>query len=128
LGEVIEWLGDEADREWERAKDGLSDGYGGFDAYMRTIQHCQDMLMDDTAEHGKPDEGDDEMNPEDNPMPLVSECNPVDAVECPCCLTVFRVRTLMTDGAGRLMRDEYETIPMFCPMCGGRLEQSERKE
>ncbi len=28
----------------------------------------------------------------------------------------------------RLMRDEYETIPMFCPMCGGRLEQSERKE
>lgn len=64
-----------------------------------------------------------------NPMPLVSECNPVDAaVECPCCLTVFRVRTLMTDGAGRLMRDEYETIPMFCPMCGGRLEQSERKE
>lgn len=50
------------------------------------------------------------------------------AVECPCCLTVFRVRTLMTDGAGRLMRDEYETIPMFCPMCGGRLEQSERKE
>lgn len=43
------------------------------------------------------------MNPEDNPMPLVSECNPVDAVECPCCLTVFRVRTLMTDGNGRLM-------------------------
>lgn len=38
-------------------KDGLSDGYGGFDAYTRTIQHCQDMLMDDTAEHGKPDEG-----------------------------------------------------------------------
>ena len=38
LGEVIEWLGDEADREWERAKDGLSDGYGGFDAYTRTIQ------------------------------------------------------------------------------------------
>lgn len=26
------------------------------------------------------------------------------------------------------MWDEYETIPMFCPMCGGRLEQSERKE
>lgn len=74
------------------------------------------------------DEGDDEMNPEANPMPLVSECNPVDAVECPCCLTVFRVRTLMTDGNGRLMRDEYETIPMFCPMCGGRLEQSGRKE
>lgn len=128
LGEVIEWLGDEADREWERAKDGLSDGYDGFDAYTRAIQHCQDMLMDDTAEHGKPDEGDDEMNPEDNPMPLVSECNPVDAVECPCCLTVFRVRTLMTDGNGQLMGDGYEAIPMFCPMCGGRLEQSERKE
>ena len=63
------------------------------------------------------------MNPEANPMPLVSDCNPVDAVECPCCLTVFRVRTLMTDGAGRLMRDEYETIPMFCPMCGGRLDR-----
>ncbi len=30
LAEVINWLGDEADREWERAKDGLSDGYGGF--------------------------------------------------------------------------------------------------
>ena len=45
------------------------------------------------------------MNPEANPMPLVSECNPVDAVECPCCLTVFRVRTLMTDGNGRLMGD-----------------------
>ena len=28
----------------------------------------------------------------------------------------------------RLMRDEYETIPMFCPMCGGWLEQLERKE
>lgn len=38
------------------------------------------------------------------------------------------VRTLMTNGAGWLIRDEYETIPMFCPMCGGRLEQSERKE
>lgn len=59
------------------------------------------------------------MNPEANPMPLVSDCDPVDACECPCCSTVFRVRTLMTDGAGRLMRDEYETIPMFCPMCGG---------
>lgn len=57
LAEVIDWLGDEADREWERAKDGLSDGYDGFDAYTRAIQHCQDMLMDDTAEHGKPDEG-----------------------------------------------------------------------
>lgn len=68
------------------------------------------------------------MNPEDNPMPLVSDCDPVDACECPCCSTVFRVRTLMTDGNGRLMRDEYETIPMFCPMCGGRLEQPERKE
>lgn len=57
LAEVIDWLGDEADREWERAKDGLSDGYDGFNAYTRAIQHCQDMLMDDTAEHGKPDEG-----------------------------------------------------------------------
>lgn len=43
LGEVIDWLGDEADREWERAKDGLSDGYGGFDAYTRAIEHCQEV-------------------------------------------------------------------------------------
>lgn len=35
LGEVIEWLGNEADREWERAKDGLSDGYGANDANLR---------------------------------------------------------------------------------------------
>lgn len=46
----------------------------------------------------------------------------------PLLLDGIPVRALMTDGAGRLMRDEYETIPMFCPMCGGRLEQSERKE
>lgn len=39
------------------AQEGLSDGYDGYDAYTRTIGHCQDMLMDDTAEHGKPDEG-----------------------------------------------------------------------
>lgn len=57
LAKVIDWLGNEADKEWERAKDGLSDGYDGFDAYTRTIEHCQDMLLDDTAEHGKPDEG-----------------------------------------------------------------------
>lgn len=53
----LKWLKAQADSEWECAKDGLSDGYGGFDAYTRAIQHCQDMLMDDTAEHGKPDEG-----------------------------------------------------------------------
>ena len=53
LGEVIDWLGDEADREWERAKDGLSDGYGGFDAYTRAIQHCQDMIIEDEASSGK---------------------------------------------------------------------------
>lgn len=55
------------------------------------------------------------MNPEDNPMPLVSECNPVDAVECPCCLTVFRVRTLMTDGEraahGRRVRGHPHVLP-----------------
>lgn len=49
LAEVIDWLGDEADREWERAKDGLSDGYGGFDAYTRAIQHCQDMIVEVVA-------------------------------------------------------------------------------
>ena len=53
LAEVIDWLGDEADREWERAKDGLSDGYGGFDAYTRAIQHCQDMIVEDEASSGK---------------------------------------------------------------------------
>lgn len=31
----------------------LSVGYDGYDAYTRTIEHCQNMLMDDTAEHGK---------------------------------------------------------------------------
>ena len=56
-------------------------------------------------------------------MPLVGECNPVDAVECPRCSTVFRVRTFATDGAGRIVTwDGYETIPVFCPMCGGRME------
>ena len=53
LAEVIDWLGDEADREWERAKDGLSDGYDGFDAYTRAIQHCQDMIVEDEASSGK---------------------------------------------------------------------------
>lgn len=53
LAEVIDWLGDEADREWERAKDGLSDGYGGFNAYTRAIQHCQDMIVEDEASSGK---------------------------------------------------------------------------
>lgn len=57
LGEVIEWLKAQADCEWECAQEGLSDGYDGFDAYTRTIEHCQNMLMDDTAEHGKPYEG-----------------------------------------------------------------------
>ena len=57
LDEVIKWLKAQADCEWECAQEGLSDGYDGFDAYTRTIEHCQDMLMDDTAEHGKPDEG-----------------------------------------------------------------------
>ncbi|KAB5742560.1 hypothetical protein GA752_08780 [Bifidobacterium adolescentis] len=68
------------------------------------------------------------MNPEDNPMPLVSDCDPRGRVRIPMLLDGIPVRTLMTDEAGRLMRDEYETIPMFCPICGGRLEQSERKE
>jgi uncharacterized protein (DUF2225 family) len=56
-------------------------------------------------------------------MPYPGECNPVDAVECPYCTTAFRVRTLMMGGDGRLLAwDEYEAIPCFCPMCGGRLE------
>lgn len=53
LAEVIDWLGDEAGREWERAKDGLSDGYDGFDAYTRAIQHCQDMIVENEASSGK---------------------------------------------------------------------------
>lgn len=53
LGEVIDSLKAQADCELECAQEGLSDGYDGFDAYTRTIEHCQDMLLDDTAEHGK---------------------------------------------------------------------------
>lgn len=63
------------------------------------------------------------------PLPLTSDYLLVDSAECDdrCqygWLSVLEqlpehVRTLMTDGNGRLMRDEYETIPMFCPMCGG---------
>lgn len=53
LAEVINWLRDEADSEWECAKDGLSDGYDGFNAYTRAIQHCQDMIVEDEASSGK---------------------------------------------------------------------------
>lgn len=53
LSEVIDWLKAQADCEWECAQEGLSDGYDGFDAYTRTIEHCQDMLLNDTAEGGK---------------------------------------------------------------------------
>lgn len=53
LAEVIEWLKAQADSEWECAKDGLSDGYDGFDAYTRAIQHCQDMIVEDEASSGK---------------------------------------------------------------------------
>lgn len=37
----------------QAAEEGLCEGYDGYDAYTRTIEHCQDMLLDDTAEHGK---------------------------------------------------------------------------
>lgn len=53
LAEVIEWLKAQADSEWECAQGGLSDGYGGFDAYTRAIQHCQDMIVEDEASSGK---------------------------------------------------------------------------
>lgn len=53
LDEVIKWLKAQADSEWECAKDGLSDGYGGFDAYTRAIQHCQDMIIEEKASSGK---------------------------------------------------------------------------
>lgn len=53
LAEVIEWLKTQADSEWECAKDGLSDGYDGFDAYTRAIQHCQDMIVEEKASSGK---------------------------------------------------------------------------
>lgn len=53
LDEVIKWLKAQADSEWECAKDGLSDGYGGFDAYTRAIQHCQDMIVEEEASSGK---------------------------------------------------------------------------
>lgn len=53
LGEVIDWLKAQADCEWECAQEGLSDGYDGFDAYTRTIEHCQDMIVEDEASSGK---------------------------------------------------------------------------
>lgn len=53
LGEVIKWLKAQADSEWECAKDGLSDGYDGYDAYTRAIQHCQDMIVEEKASSGK---------------------------------------------------------------------------
>lgn len=53
LGEVIKWLKAQADSEWECAQGGLSDGYDGFDAYTRAIQHCQDMIVEDEASSGK---------------------------------------------------------------------------
>lgn len=53
LDEVIKWLKAQADSEWECAKDGLSDGYDGFDAYTRTIQHCQDMIVEEEASSGE---------------------------------------------------------------------------
>lgn len=53
LGEVIKWLKAQADSEWECAQEGLSDGYDGFDAYTRVIQHCQDMIVKEEASSGK---------------------------------------------------------------------------
>lgn len=38
----------------------------------------------------------------------LGECNPVDAVECPRCSTVFQVRTFATDGAGYVIWDGCE--------------------
>lgn len=49
LAEVIDWLQTQADREWENAKNGLGDEYGGFDACLRAIRHCQDMLADEAT-------------------------------------------------------------------------------
>lgn len=51
----------------------------------------------------------------------MKDCNPVDAVECPHCSTVFQVRTFDTDGAGYVIWDGCETAPVFCPLCGGRI-------
>lgn len=44
LAEVIDWLEDEAGREWEHAKDGLSDGYGRSDAFGWAAAYCRLML------------------------------------------------------------------------------------
>lgn len=54
LGEVIKWLKAQADSEWECAQEGLSDGYDGYDAYTRTIGHCQDMQSRTTATGATP--------------------------------------------------------------------------
>lgn len=52
----------------------------------------------------------------------MKDCNPVDAAECPHCSTVFQVRTFDTDGAGYVIWDGCETVPVFCPLCGGRID------
>lgn len=48
LAEVIDWLGDEADREWERAKDGLSDGYDGFELTIGKSEYLDEAASVDT--------------------------------------------------------------------------------
>lgn len=51
LRELIKWLGTAEDEEWADAKNGKTTAYSGYEAYRRTINHCQDMLAKETN-HG----------------------------------------------------------------------------
>lgn len=58
----------------------------------------------------------------------ISDCHPVDAVMCPHCGLVFSVAHYENDGTYITSWDEIETIPRFCPWCGGRVNEKEEKQ
>lgn len=55
-------------------------------------------------------------------MSVISDCNPVDAVECFNCGLVFRVCHFEHDDTYITCWDEIETIPRYCPWCGKEIE------
>lgn len=57
-----------------------------------------------------------------NEMSVISDCNPVDAVECYHCGLVFRVCHFEHDDTYITSWDEIETIPRYCPWCGKEIE------
>ena len=54
-------------------------------------------------------------------MSVISDCNPVDAVECYHCGLVFRVCHFEHDDTYITSWDEIETIPRYCPWCGSEV-------